>query len=70
MRACSSTTSMCFSVRWLIPLFRKSTEHSNVGHRFDYNTPIEETMQALHEVVKAGYVRYIGMSSCWAYQCE
>jgi len=37
-------------------------------HRFDYETPIEETMQALHDVVKAGYVRYIGMSSCWAYQ--
>lgn len=37
-------------------------------HRFDYNTPIEETMQALHDVVKAGYVRYIGMSSCYAYQ--
>lgn len=27
-------------------------------------------MQALHDVVKAGYVRYIGMSSCFAYQCE
>ncbi|KIK57929.1 hypothetical protein GYMLUDRAFT_45738 [Collybiopsis luxurians FD-317 M1] len=37
-------------------------------HRFDYETPIEETMQALHDVVKAGYVRYIGMSSCWGYQ--
>ncbi|KAJ7085004.1 aryl-alcohol dehydrogenase [Mycena crocata] len=37
-------------------------------HRFDYDTPIEETMQALHDVVKAGYVRYIGMSSCWAWQ--
>ncbi|KAJ7060434.1 Aldo keto reductase [Mycena amicta] len=37
-------------------------------HRFDYNTPIEETMQALHDVVKAGYVRYIGMSSCYAWQ--
>ncbi|KAH7888839.1 aryl-alcohol dehydrogenase [Phlebopus sp. FC_14] len=37
-------------------------------HRFDAETPIEETMQALHDVVKAGYVRYIGMSSCWAYQ--
>ncbi|KAG1843809.1 aryl-alcohol dehydrogenase [Suillus subalutaceus] len=37
-------------------------------HRFDNETPIEETMQALHDVVKAGYVRYIGMSSCWAYQ--
>ncbi|QRV73689.1 aldo/keto reductase family protein [Ceratobasidium sp. AG-Ba] len=37
-------------------------------HRFDYNTPIAETMQALHDVVQAGYVRYIGMSSCYAYQ--
>ncbi|KAJ3557518.1 hypothetical protein NM688_g1432 [Phlebia brevispora] len=37
-------------------------------HRFDYDTPIAETMQALHDVVQAGYVRYIGMSSCWAYQ--
>lgn len=27
-------------------------------------------MQALHDVVQAGYVRYIGMSSCWAYQCQ
>ena len=39
-------------------------------HRFDPDTPIEETMQALHDVVKAGYVRYIGMSSCYAWQCE
>ncbi|CAE6422249.1 unnamed protein product [Rhizoctonia solani] len=37
-------------------------------HRFDYSTPIAETMQALHDVVKAGYARYIGMSSCHAYQ--
>jgi len=37
-------------------------------HRFDPNTPIAETMQALHDVVQAGYVRYIGMSSCWAWQ--
>jgi len=37
-------------------------------HRFDDNTPIEETMQALHDIVKAGYVRYIGMSSCYAWQ--
>ncbi|KAF8135741.1 aryl-alcohol dehydrogenase [Boletus edulis] len=39
-------------------------------HRFDMETPIEETMQALHDVVQAGYVRYIGMSSCWAYQFQ
>ncbi|KAF5346876.1 hypothetical protein D9756_010574 [Leucocoprinus leucothites] len=37
-------------------------------HRFDPDTPIEETMQALHDVVKAGWVRYIGMSSCHAWQ--
>ncbi|KAJ6576716.1 aryl-alcohol dehydrogenase [Mycena vulgaris] len=37
-------------------------------HRLDPNTPIEETMQALHDVVKAGYVRYIGMSSCYAWE--
>ncbi|EPQ52781.1 Aldo/keto reductase [Gloeophyllum trabeum ATCC 11539] len=39
-------------------------------HRFDPETPIEETMHALHDVVKAGYVRYIGMSSCYAYQFQ
>ncbi|KAG5639477.1 hypothetical protein H0H81_001599 [Sphagnurus paluster] len=39
-------------------------------HRFDNETPIEETMQALHDVVQAGYVRYIGMSSCWAWQFQ
>ncbi|KAF8903531.1 Aldo/keto reductase [Mucidula mucida] len=37
-------------------------------HRFDLTTPIAETMQALHDVVQAGYARYIGMSSCYAYQ--
>jgi len=37
-------------------------------HRWDYNTPIEETMEALHDVVKAGKVRYIGASSMWAWQ--
>ena len=37
-------------------------------HRFDPNTPIEETMHALHDVVQAGYTRYIGMSSCHAWQ--
>jgi len=37
-------------------------------HRWDYGTPIEETMEALHDVVKAGKVRYIGASSMWAWQ--
>jgi 1-deoxyxylulose-5-phosphate synthase len=37
-------------------------------HRWDYQTPIEETMEALHEVVLAGKVRYIGASSMFAWQ--
>ncbi len=37
-------------------------------HRWDYNTPIEETMEALHDVVKSGRVRYIGASSMFAWQ--
>jgi len=37
-------------------------------HRWDPLTPVEETMEALHDLVKAGLVRYIGMSSCWAWQ--
>jgi 1-deoxyxylulose-5-phosphate synthase len=37
-------------------------------HRWDYNTPIEETMEALHDVVKSGKVRYIGASSMFAWQ--
>src|SRR5262249_49443535 len=34
-------------------------------HRFDYDTPIEETLAALHDVVKAGKARYIGASSMY-----
>ncbi|GME83428.1 unnamed protein product [Ambrosiozyma monospora] len=37
-------------------------------HRFDPQTPIEETMEALHDVVKEGYTRYIGASSMKTYQ--
>jgi aryl-alcohol dehydrogenase-like predicted oxidoreductase len=37
-------------------------------HRWDYNTPIEETMEALHDLVKAGKVRYLGASAMKAYQ--
>jgi len=37
-------------------------------HRWDYETPIEETMEALHDVVKAGKARYIGASSMFAWQ--
>ncbi|MGZ6827157.1 MAG: aldo/keto reductase, partial [Mycobacteriales bacterium] len=37
-------------------------------HRFDRRTPVEETMEALHDVVRAGKVRYLGASSMWAWQ--
>jgi aryl-alcohol dehydrogenase-like predicted oxidoreductase len=37
-------------------------------HRYDYHTPIEETLEALHDVVKAGKARYIGASSMYAWQ--
>ena len=37
-------------------------------HRFDYNTPIEETIEALHDVVKAGKALYLGASSMYAWQ--
>ena len=37
-------------------------------HRFDPETPVEETMEALHDVVKAGKARYLGASSMWAWQ--
>jgi len=37
-------------------------------HRWDYETPIEETLEALHDLVRSGKVRYIGASSMFAYQ--
>ncbi|MBV2357250.1 aldo/keto reductase [Streptomyces sp. J2-1] len=37
-------------------------------HRFDHETPVEETMEALHDVVKAGKARYIGASSMYAWE--
>src|SRR5689334_19541082 len=39
-------------------------------HRWDYQTPIEETMEALHDVVRAGKARYIGASAMWAWQFQ
>ena len=39
-------------------------------HRWDYHTPIEETMEALHDVVKAGKARYIGASAMYAWQFQ
>lgn len=39
-------------------------------HRWDYETPIEETMEALNDVVRAGKARYIGASAMWAWQFQ
>lgn len=39
-------------------------------HRWDYNTPIEETLCALHDIVKAGKARYLGASSMFAWQFQ
>lgn len=41
-----------------------------ITHRWDYGTPIEETMEALHDVVKAGKARYIGASAMYAWQFQ
>ncbi len=39
-------------------------------HRWDYETPIEETLEALNDVVRAGKARYIGASAMWAWQFQ
>jgi aryl-alcohol dehydrogenase-like predicted oxidoreductase len=51
-------------------LRRLGTDHVDLYqiHRWDYGTPIEETLEALHDVVKAGKSRYIGASSMYAWQ--
>jgi len=51
-------------------LRRLGTDHVDLYqiHRWDPATPVEETLEALHDVVKAGKVRYLGASSMWAWQ--
>jgi aryl-alcohol dehydrogenase-like predicted oxidoreductase len=51
-------------------LRRLGTDHVDLYqiHRWDHETPIEETMEALHDVVRAGKARYIGASSMYAWQ--
>ena len=51
-------------------LRRLGTDHVDLyqTHRWDYDTPVEETLEALHDVVKAGKARYIGASSMFAWQ--
>ena len=66
-RACPASTS------WPsidASLRRLGTDHVDLYqiHRWDPHTPIEETMEALHDVVRAGKARYIGASSMYAWQ--
>jgi 1-deoxyxylulose-5-phosphate synthase len=51
-------------------LRRLGTDHVDLYqiHRWDYETPVHETMEALHDVVRAGKARYIGASSMYAWQ--
>ena len=51
-------------------LRRLGTDHVDLYqiHRWDPNTPIEETMEALHDIVRTGKARYIGASSMWTWQ--
>jgi aryl-alcohol dehydrogenase-like predicted oxidoreductase len=51
-------------------LTRLGTEYVDLYqiHRFDPDVPVEETMEALHDVVRAGKVGYLGASSMWAWQ--
>jgi aryl-alcohol dehydrogenase-like predicted oxidoreductase len=53
-------------------LQRLGTEYVDLYqiHRWDYQTPTEETMEALHDVVKAGKARYIGASAMYAWQFQ
>ncbi|WP_211746194.1 aldo/keto reductase [Paenibacillus sp. Marseille-Q4541] len=53
-------------------LMRLGTDYVDLYqiHRWDYETPIEETMEALHDVVKAGKARYIGASAMYAWQFQ
>jgi aryl-alcohol dehydrogenase-like predicted oxidoreductase len=53
-----------------LSLGRLGTDHVDLYqiHRFDPHTPVEETMEALHDVVKAGKARYLGASSMYAWQ--
>jgi aryl-alcohol dehydrogenase-like predicted oxidoreductase len=53
-------------------LTRLNTDYVDLHiiHRWDYNTPIQETMKALHDVVKSGKARYIGASAMYAWQFQ
>lgn len=53
------------------PLLLSSYERRGTARLTDLSPPfLIDQMQALHDIVKSGKVRYIGMSSCYAYQCK
>ena len=66
---------MCFKAKFCrSSLWSRDSNRRNCAwttYKVDHiiGWPVEWQMQALHDVVQAGYVRYIGMSSCWAWQC-
>ncbi|MBR3311143.1 MAG: aldo/keto reductase [Solobacterium sp.] len=51
-------------------LTRLGTDHIDlyIMHSWDYNTPVHESLKALHEAKKAGKIRAIGISNCWSWQ--
>ena len=69
--ALSTTSAVSNTQRALsTSLTRLGTDYVDLYqiHRFDPDTSVEETMEALHDVIKAGKVRYIGASAMWAWQ--
>jgi aryl-alcohol dehydrogenase-like predicted oxidoreductase len=67
-QACLSRQGIFNSVN--ASLRRLQTDYIDILqiHRYDPEVPISETMEALHDLVKSGKIRYIGASSMWAYQ--
>lgn len=66
----SGLTRMAIMTQLDASLTRLGTDYVDLYqiHRFDTGTPVEETMEALHDVVRAGKARYVGASSMWAWQ--
>jgi 1-deoxyxylulose-5-phosphate synthase len=65
---CGSRASRVAELK--LAVWRLGTDHVDLYqvHRWDSETPIEETMQALHDIVRAGKARYLGASSMYAWQ--
>jgi 1-deoxyxylulose-5-phosphate synthase len=70
LKVVSGLTRMAIMTQIDASLARLGTDYIDLYqiHRFDTGTPVEETMEALHDVVQAGKARYIGASSMWVWQ--